>query len=80
MIFKNYIESRVSQWSAVPILDCATYLGFDVGPKAALTVWSKALEGWHKSAQLIGKAEMTAYMRAFAYNSRSISKLSYLIQ
>eukprot|EP00973_Karenia_brevis_P055676 7743778-Karenia_brevis.AAC.1 len=58
-IFRNYLKSRFGKWAAVPILDCATYLGFDVVPKAALTVWSKALAGWQKTAQMICEADMT---------------------
>eukprot|EP00973_Karenia_brevis_P085508 11864672-Karenia_brevis.AAC.1 len=77
---RRYLCCRAPEWSEVPIQSAGKYLGFYVGPKGDCLNWHAAAEGWFASSQLVIKAKLTANMAVLAYNSRCVTKLSYLLQ
>eukprot|EP00973_Karenia_brevis_P069748 9697468-Karenia_brevis.AAC.1 len=69
--FKGYIRHRVGKWSTTPIVKCAKYFCFAVGPDAAGCMWDSVIEEWRETAALITDAKLTLNMAAAAYNSRA---------
>jgi len=77
---REHIKQVAPNWENVTIAASGKYLGFQVGPKAALCMWQAAQGKWSSRALAIAAGKLAPSLGVTAYNQRAITTLGYIAQ
>ncbi|CAK0836415.1 unnamed protein product [Prorocentrum cordatum] len=71
---------HVPSWKSMPVAAMAEYLGVWIGPAANMEMWSRMFREWVEVVHAITKQQAAPSVAIQLYNSRAVSKFSYLCQ
>eukprot|EP00973_Karenia_brevis_P065645 9125462-Karenia_brevis.AAC.1 len=79
-IIKDFLISRIPDWSDFNITGTAEYLGIWLGPKSPEKQFTTQIDGFLSAVRTISAAQVAPSIAVKAYNSRAVPKMSYVAQ
>ena len=78
--FQQWLTREIPDWSDFRIAKHATYLGFEIGPGAALKSWNNPIAKWRKRIEQIAATGVGPAAAGILYSTRAAPTLSYIAQ
>ena len=78
--FQQWLTREIPDWSDFRIAKHATYLGFEIGPGAALKSWNVPISKWRKRIEQIAATGVGPAAAGILYSTRAAPTLSYIAQ
>ena len=78
--FRQWLIREAPDWRNFRIARHATYLGFEIGPGAALKSWTGPVNKWHKRTEQIAATGAGPAAAGILYSTRAATTLSYVAQ
>eukprot|EP00973_Karenia_brevis_P015790 2161609-Karenia_brevis.AAC.1 len=76
----EWLATWTPLWRTCSVSAFAKYLGIFLGPEAHTMQWLGVASKWRATSRAIGNCPCAASLATLAYNSKGVTKLSYVGQ